>query len=909
MPVRFTLILVFACAALPAWGQNVVRDDFEGPETALRETGGDASYKIEAHRRVTQGAHSGRACEHLRISGNNGTSVYFSRSIGAARVIHELAASVWLKSDRAGLQILARVVLPRTTDPQTGKPLTTLLRGSDYQQVGVWQQLRVDNLPRLLERQVRVLRTQFGPRVDPREAYVDLILLNVYGGPGVTNAWIDDLEVTGVVSSDAAGATPETSLATGPSLPGDARPIAWPGGQGVPGVEMRGRLLLVGGKPFFPRAIEYRGEPLSRLQALGFNTVWLAREPGPALLREATGLGLWLVAPPPPARELELRSGAPASLIDGSFDPVLAWDLGSGLAKRELEATRRWAELVKAADPRHRPLVCEAESDLYGYTRLVDLLLARREPLGSTLPLDQYALWLRDRSRLARGGTPLWVAIQTEPAPRLLEQIGLLASAPQGAVTLEEPQIRALVHAALAARARGLCFTSNGRLDAGDAATARRAAVLELINLHLALLERWPAAGSFAPTASSNDPHTTGAVIETDRSRLLLPIFSPPHGQMVMGNPSPKDLSFVVPGVPEGNNAYELSPTSLRPLASKRIAGGTRVTLGESERDSVVVFTQDERVLRVLSDRLAQSRARATQLTVDLAHAQLSDTQAGLERLAAAGQAISAVQKPLASAQDALRECETLRKTELVQAYYRARRAQQVLRDIRRAHWDQAVPKTEWPLVDPFVANFAVLSEHPRFAHQLAAAPRGPDRLPEGGFESLEAMRQAGWKYYQHAQPNIITTVDLDPQAAHGGRVGLRLRVTPADPNNVPGAIETPPLWITSPGVHVQPGELLEMKGWVRIAAPIVGGVDGLLVIDTLSGEALAGRVTTAGEWREFTIYRAAVRSTPVVITFALGGIGEAWIDDVSIRVVARGGQPQQAQITASPPNRPAQAD
>ena len=37
--------------------------------------------------------------------------------------------------------------------------------------------------------------------VDGREAYVSRVLLNIYGGPGVTNVWTDDLEVFGHVPS------------------------------------------------------------------------------------------------------------------------------------------------------------------------------------------------------------------------------------------------------------------------------------------------------------------------------------------------------------------------------------------------------------------------------------------------------------------------------------------------------------------------------------------------------------------------------------------------------------------------------------------------------------------------------------------------------------------------------------
>jgi hypothetical protein len=908
MLARLAITLIWACAALEALGQSVVVDDFEGPEPSLREAGGDANYKIELHRRVAQGAHAGRACEQVRIAGNNGTYVYLSRSIGPARIIHELSAGIWLKADRPGLQILARVVLPRTNDPQTGKPLTSLVRGSDYQQAGIWQRLRLENVPRLLERQVRVLRTQFGSQVDPREAYVDLILLNVYGGPGVTNVWVDDLEIAGLVAPEPAGSVTEPIAVTGGLRPLPAvRPPVWPGGQGVPGVELKGRILLVGGKPFFPRSVEYRGEPLSRLQALGFNAAWLLQEPTMALLHEAAALGFWLVAPPPSPRELERRAGdTPGAKIGEAFDPVLAWNLGSGLAKRELEATKRWAELVKAADPRHRPLVCDADSDLYGYTRLADVLVARREPVGSTLPLDQYATWLRNRSRLARGGTPLWATIQTEPAARLLEQMELMAAGPVLPGGLDEPQLRMLIHAALSARARGLCFTSNSRLDADDIVTRRRAAILELVNLHLDLIERWPVTGNFAPTASSNDPHVTGAVIETDRSRLLLPIYAPAGSQFVMGNPTVKDLSFLVAGVPEESNAYELSPTAFRPLDSKRITGGTFVTLTESERDSVVVFTQDARVIRNISDHLEKSRARAAQLTQDIVNAQLVEVDAALQHLAAVGQAIDGTQKLRATAQTDLQECETLRKSDASGAYYRARHAQQMLREIQRAHWDRAAGTSQWPLADPFVGSFTSLSEHYRFVHELATAPRGGDRLRDGGFEDLQAMRQAGWKYYQHEQANIVTAVDLAPQAAHSGRLGLRLQATPHDPENKPGVVETPPLWITSPSINVDAREVLQIQGWLRVVAPIAGSVDGLLVIDTLSGEPLAERVTSAGEWRQFTVYRAAGQAGPMTVTFALSGLGEAWIDDVTVRGVARASvQPQQAQRSQAPTAQP----
>ncbi|MCR9119515.1 MAG: hypothetical protein NXI22_21490 [bacterium] len=42
-------------------------------------------------------------------------------------------------------------------------------------------------------------------------------------------------------------------------------------------------------------------------------------------------------------------------------------------------------------------------------------------------------------------------------------------------------------------------------------------------------------------------------------------------------------------------------------------------------------------------------------------------------------------------------------------------------------------------------------------------------------------------------------------------------------------------------------------------------------------------RLTEAGQWKEFTLYRAVDKDGELFVRFALSGIGEAWLDDVSI--------------------------
>ena len=193
-------------------------DDFEGPQVTWQTGDADVRYQTLRHQRVAGDAHSGQGSELIQIAGGAGSFVYFSHDIGSARIVAEFAPRVWIKSDRPGIQLLAHVVLPHTADPRTGKPAAVLLRGTSYTATGAWQMLQMTDTPLLLTRQLRVLQAEMKSQVDGREAYVDQLLLNVYGGPGETTVDIDDLEIAGMVSRDDAGLNTLLQPAGGQSI-------------------------------------------------------------------------------------------------------------------------------------------------------------------------------------------------------------------------------------------------------------------------------------------------------------------------------------------------------------------------------------------------------------------------------------------------------------------------------------------------------------------------------------------------------------------------------------------------------------------------------------------------------------------------------------------------------------------
>ena len=458
------------------------------------------------------------------------------------------------------------------------------------------------------------LRTQIGPKVDPREAYIDQILLNVYGGQGQTNVWIDDLDLPGFVGRPTTGAVQQASIATpletAPSHAASRHQI-----------KLDGPVLLVDGRPLFPRCVQHRGESLQFLKALGFNSVHLDQPPTPELLAEAEQIGIWLVCPPPELQQYRAGDGSVAVReLTSQFDQVLAWDLGQGLSKRELDRTAELAKQLRMANAHQaRPILCGPEAELRTYSRHVDLLVAQRYPLGSTLELSDYGVWLRERPRLARPGTSLWTTVQTQLSPAVRQQCELFAPGSGAQASLDDESIRLLVHTAIASGVRGITFESQSRLDGADGPTRMRALTLELMNLELELTEPWGAAGTLVTMANTSDPQLSAAVLQIDRGRLLLPIRTGPGSQFAPQLSATGPISFVAAGIPDASEVYELTCAALRPMRHKRVTGGMQITLDDFSSASLVVITSDPLVISTLTRRVAQIGQHAAELQRELA--------------------------------------------------------------------------------------------------------------------------------------------------------------------------------------------------------------------------------------------------------------------------------------------------
>jgi hypothetical protein len=865
----------------PAAGQ--FRDTFESPQATWQLSSADAGVRLLAQERTFRQSRSGSGSEFLRLGVGSGTYVHLSYQLDKAPVIAEFEPSLWVKADKPNLQVMVRVVMPRTTDRSTGQALTTLLPGDTYTDVNNWQQLHVKQILRRLDGPELIrLRREFGPAVDIRGAYADLLVLNAYSSPGNIQLWIDDIEIKGYVPQNQSSSTASRPLTEVLTPGGIGELDASQGTQGhpAPGAEIQGSHLLAEGRPFMPRIVQHQGEPLSWLQSLGFNAIKFNSSPSPALLKEAERLGLWIVAPPPFA-----DGSAPPPT---AFRSVLAWSLGTRLVDRDIPFTRDLAHEVRNVDPqRQRPMVAGADCELAEYSRLASLLLLDQRTGASSFELADLRPWLSDRGRLARPGTPFWGTIYTQPSPALTQQLSLFGRQANSPDDCDLEQLRLTTYLNLSAGMRGLLFPSETPLSIDSLPAAMRTDAIRLVNYELRLLEPWISGGQMTDELASPEAGIYAAVWQTERSRLLLVTQRAAAQQYVTPPSSRNQFTLLVPGASASSHAYLVTTAGLKQLRSAMATGGLRITVEEPSTSAAIVVTHDPLVIHFLNRTLTEIKQDATRLRLDLAVRRQSQIVEIDQQLSATGHALNEAPGWLREVEGNIAQAQRVLATKDYAACHTfIVKAEQLQARIRRGHWERTAAAFHAPSASPCVAQFTTLPLHWDLADRLRGATWGANAQAGGDFESLDQMTKAGWKNFSRLPEGIKSEVSLSLVNPHGGRSALRLAAAGRDPRQLPPPMERPLVWITSSPVPVREKQIARISGWCYVPQPMYGSHDGLLVFDSIGGPDLADRVKLTRGWRQFTIYRAVPESGDLMVTFALTGLGEAWVDDLQINLL-----------------------
>ncbi|HVK80598.1 MAG TPA: hypothetical protein VM915_08285, partial [Verrucomicrobiae bacterium] len=494
-------------------------------------------------------------------------------------------------------------------------------------------------------------------------------------------------------------------------------------------------MLNVNNQPFFPRIIEHQGEPLAALAKLGFNTVRVSSPPTSELRNEAVRAGVWLIAPPPLAAGSE---GNPTLIepLEAAWDSVLVWSLGQHLDDRALPGVTAAAKRLRMDDARRqRPLVCGAENELRPFSRQSDILSIARWPLGTSLELRDYPKALEARALLSRPGTPFWALVPTQPSSQVRGQWQTLTGRDWSVSAHEPDALRLQVNLAIGSGARGIEFASTSRLDSTDPATKQRALSLALMNEELSLVEPWAAAGTRAGVAMSNHPQVTGVLLEYNNSRLLIVSRVSPGSQQVPAH-STDAVRFVVPGVPESFEVFELSAMGIDRLKTKRVTGGLALTLEHCDDSALVLLTGDATVASYLNRRLAQLSGKAAEWRCQLAAQQYELLQQVQQELPILARDDAKTNPPLTTARQLLDEAERqLQGGNRAKAHQLAAKSLASLGIARRALWEHAARSLRSQVASPFSSHIATLPVHARWMEGLRATMPLENRLPRGDME------------------------------------------------------------------------------------------------------------------------------------------------------------------------------
>ena len=413
LPSCGVALLLCACWSDLAAGQAAFRLDFEETEPSWVALAADAPNRVLAHVRTTGEAHGGLRSEYFRFVAGAGSHMYLHHALPRAVVREDLRPAVWIKSDRAGVRLMARIVFPRAVDPQSSQPLTTTILGPAYARTGDWEELILEDVPLLVERAARVLRLKTQLPVSVTGAYLDQLVLNVYTGPGPTSVWIDDASLNLTeppqtetpsfgppVTSVAARTRGDLSLSRGPT------------------VEWTGRSWERDERPFFPRVIEYSGETLGLISGMGCSAIRLSHSPNSDLLNKTAAAGLGVICPPP-----ELDAAAESLPILGDeYSTVWAWQVPIAVGENESRRSLKQVDSIRATDARAgRPVVAAPEEDYSQFSRAADFLILPAWGTGNAVEQGRLSAALDEM----RPGVLHWAFLSTDIDVAVVDYCGV----------------------------------------------------------------------------------------------------------------------------------------------------------------------------------------------------------------------------------------------------------------------------------------------------------------------------------------------------------------------------------------------------------------------------------------------------------------------------------------------------
>lgn len=742
-------------AIVPAPGrieQGVLLDGFEGDRASWRYETSDAPVQIRAHERTENGAFEGKRSERFQFAAGLGSGVYFSHPLPRVPLAADLSASVYVRGDRPGMQLLGRVVLPNDLDPETGQPFFINVPGSIYEEGGRWRRLELAGLPEAVERQARLLRIKSNQAVRLEGAYLDRLVLNLYSGAGETEVLVDSLRVEPVPSERLdAGIGMAEEGAEGPDSGAAEAPDALLGGadDGDGGRVFaqarvrynRNRLELLDEPqrayfPWLPTIIDAPGADPEELRRFGFDVY--AVRPGASAeeVSRAADSGMLLM----PMLGDPLLGAADSARLQAAVasyprrESVAFWHLGEDLggqddpeARREtLRRVRGAADAISDLEDVSPLATGDVAGDLALYASRpgrLELLGVHGSPWGSASEPMHYYRYLslrRDLTGLANPEALYWTWIPASAPPVVRRAIYGDDPPPSwGRPQILPEQIRLATASALSAGYRAVGYAGDAELT--RASGRARLIELQLLNAEIDLFQEILARGlgpihSYktypAPDEETGRPiernyhryddkreeeedplwHVQAVGFPTpDKRGTLLLISNLKWGsQWVPGQLAEEEVRVTVPGH-TNVSAWEISLGGVRNLDRKRAPGGVEIRLTDFGATSWVLLTPNTELVRRLEQSIASWAPRAAELAVEQADLTIRAVKETHAQLVLDGFDVEGSATLLQIAEEQLETARAgLARGEAGEAYANARRVCRPLQILMKQHFERA---------------------------------------------------------------------------------------------------------------------------------------------------------------------------------------------------------------------------
>lgn len=978
---------------------TTLRDGFESPAVAWRRERADTTINLLAQERSDRAAYEGRLSERFQFEADLGSQFFVSYPLPNIPVTDKLEIVLNVRANRAGAQVFARVVLPSDVDPETHAPSFVLVPGTIFDRADRWQRLEVARMPPSIERQARVLRASSQRPVSLEGAYVDAVVVNLMGGAGTTEIFLDDLSV-GPASQEVAARWVRPGEAPPAGAEGEGEDVAEGAAAPLPQNRVslqRNRLERIDdqGRKYgwLPTAVDAPGADPTMLRRYGFDVLIDDLRTSPEELRFAAELGFSLMPKLSPERA---EGGIDAQVKEVETYPlkeaVAFWLVGEGLGRdRELKArddelaqTRKlirtihgmpsnFSKLTVGLVDGELPLHARAPSNLDTIGVKLNHWAASQDPAE----LLQYLLQRRRLTTRANAGQLFWAWIPTAASPELTRNIWGEAPPPGWGIPRPGPeQLRLMTYMALSAGYRGLAYQGDADLTrpAGQARLIELAILNEETDLVETILansaDPIPIYPVFDPEPSDLPPpgsmpnakvrlvrefapkpdHKAAAIAVGRKGALLLLA-----DYAAMAQYQPQQMAahnLVVRAIlPEGAQAWEVSPGEVKLLERQRVPGGTNIIVPEFGVTSMILCTTDMELAERTRAAILRARPMAVQLAIEQAQQQLAEVAEINGRLAADGWSITSekdhaqrralgLDKPfndaaglLAKAEENLRSARDARDREdFALAWAEARRASRPLRILAHAHWSRAINAFHQaavantfdpPAAQPYRGTEPVkppvlvqpVSCPPAIAYNTlpelylwldwisgkAGYRFGANRVPSGGFDDPDEIAAAGWTNVSHEMEGIDAKMGVPPREGSQTDRVIRLTALPKNPGDadaaLPPFLDFPVAAVRSPAVAVEANNLIRISVLVKRPIASVPGAGGIIVRDSIGGEQLQFRTTAAlPQFSRVVLYRKAPADGEITVTFGLAGYGEAEFDDFRVELVEGDAPPAPVQ-------------